>query len=338
VTRRGDAAELRERLRDELAARLVPAGWRPIDGEGDHSMRLPGFVRPLSEEFAATAEYHCAFAIPDRPPVRITQPMFGVAYEPLCRLWPLLDDHVRIAALYESVEDMPERARVCRMEVHTKAEVAPVADQLAGLALERAVAFAEHYTSVEALLEAHRDEESEGVNMVVPALLAAAGRYEEARDALAHHRRATGMPEERRRERRFVYQLTRWIDSGGDLSLLPSQPPPRRYEHSERRSLTEIRRKVRARNEALEAVKRIGDGHNRSELRALLESELAQRSVGMDPLTVEERIDQLWTSHAERARQGALALKTLGCRGPARRAAMRRGATDAHRRGRELSA
>jgi hypothetical protein len=312
VTRRDEAVELREQLRGQLAARLAPAGWHPVDDEGDYSMTLAGFVRPLSEEFAATAEYSRAMSTPDHPPVRITQPRFGVSYEPLRRLWPLLDDHIRLAALNESVEEMPERARMCGMEVHTQAEVVSIADQLTGLALEEAVTFAERYTSVDALLDAHRDDESEGVNMVVPALLAAAGRFDEARGALARYRPEMDLPEERRRARRFVYQLTRWIDSGGDQSLLPSEPPPGRHEHSERRSATETWREIRARNEAVEAVKRMGISHDRAELRAMLESELAQRGVGMNPLQVEQRIDQLWTSHTERARQSAQALKTLG--------------------------
>jgi hypothetical protein len=191
--------------------------------------------------------------------------------------------------------------------------VVPVADQLAGLALEEAVAFAQRYMSVDALLDAHRDDdESEGVNMVVPALLATAGRFDEARGALARYRPEMDLPQERRRQRRFVYQLTRWIDSGGEQSLLPSEPPPGRHEHSERRSATETWREIRVRNEAVEAVKRVGIAHDRAELRAMLGSELAQRGVGMSPLQVEQRIDQLWTSPAERARQGAQALKTLG--------------------------
>lgn len=44
----------------------------------------------------------------------------------------------------------------------------------------------------------------------------------------------------------------------------------------------------------------------------MLESELAGRGASMDPLGVEQAIDQLWASHGERARQGAQALKTLG--------------------------
>lgn len=312
MTGPGEAVRLRQQLRDELAARLAPAGWSPTDGEGDYSMVLAGFVRPLGDEFAATAEFTRALATPDRPPVRITQPMFGVAYEPLRRLWPLLEDRVRIATLTESVGDMPERARVCRMEVHAQAEVAAVATQLAGLALERAVAFAERYRSVDAILEAHRDDKSEEVNMVVPALLAAAGRFEEAGSALASYRRQRGTPEESRRQRRFVYQLTRWIDSGGDTTLLPNEPRPRRFERSERRSAMDTWREVRARKEAVEAVREAGSGHDRSELGAMLESELAKRGARMDPLGVEQAIDQLWTSRSERARQGAQALKALG--------------------------
>lgn len=311
VTGRGDAAELRERLRGELVARLAPSGWCLVDGK-DESMMLAGFVCPLGGEFAATVTYLRAFSVPDRPPVRIGQALCGVSYEPLPRLWPLLEDHVRLAALTESVGDMPEWARACGMEVHTRAEVAAVADRLARVALEEAVPFAERYQGVDALLEAHRDEESESVDMVVPALLAAAGRLEEARDALARYRPEMELPEERRRARRFVYQLTRWIDSGGDASLLPSGPPPGRYEHSERGSVGESLRKARARNGAVEAVKRAGDGHDRAELRAMLESELAERGVAMDPLQVEQAIDQVGISPTERARQGAQALKMLG--------------------------
>lgn len=318
MTGRSEAFELRQQLRDAIAAQLAPAGWTPVTGRADDSMALAAFLRPLKGDFGATVEYHRAFSTPDRPPVQISQPLFGVAYEPLRRLWPLLDDHEHLAALVEWPQDMPEEARMCRMEVETDAEVKPVAAQLAGLALAHASEFAERYTSVDAILEAHRDrhEETDGLDRVVPALLAAAGRLDDARSALARYRREADSPEECRRERRFVYQLTRWIDSGGDLSLLPSEPPPQRHDRPERRPMADRWREIRARHKAVEeavtTVTAAGDGHSRSERRAMLESELARRGVSENPLWFEERLDQLDSTRAERARQGASALKTLG--------------------------
>jgi hypothetical protein len=44
----------------------------------------------------------------------------------------------------------------------------------------------------------------------------------------------------------------------------------------------------------------------------MLKSELAERGVSMDPLGIEQAINQLWISHGERARGGAQALKTVG--------------------------
>ncbi len=313
VIRGGEAAGLRQQLREELATLLAPTGWRPIESEGDDSIVLAAFVCPLSGEFAATAQYLRTLSTPDRPPVRIGRPMFGVSYEPLRRLWPLLEDHMRIAALTQSVEHMPEQARARGMEVHTPADVGAVAKGLAELALDQAVAFAERYTTVDSLLEAHQGDEFED-DTVVPALLAAAGRFAEAREALARYHRNLDTPEASRRGRRFVYQLTRWIDSGGNLALLPNEPPPRRYEGSERRSFAGVRQEAHAASEAVkavEAVKRTGHVHDRSELRALLESELDQRGISMDALGIEHKLDQLSASRVERAHEGAQAMKTL---------------------------
>jgi hypothetical protein len=44
----------------------------------------------------------------------------------------------------------------------------------------------------------------------------------------------------------------------------------------------------------------------------MLKSELAERGVTMDPLGIEQAINQLSISHGERARNGAQALKTVG--------------------------
>jgi hypothetical protein len=82
----GGAFELRELLRDELAARLEPAGWRRVDGLSDDSMKLACFTCPLGEELAATVEYWRAMSVPDRLPVRVSQARIGVSFEPL-RCW-----------------------------------------------------------------------------------------------------------------------------------------------------------------------------------------------------------------------------------------------------------
>ena len=113
--------ELRQQLRDAIAVQLATAGWVPVAGRGDDSIVLAAFLRPLNGEFGATVEYSRALSTPDRPPVRISQPLFGVAYEPLRRLWPLLDDQERLAALVQWPQEMPEEARVCGMEVETGA-------------------------------------------------------------------------------------------------------------------------------------------------------------------------------------------------------------------------
>lgn len=312
VDGRGGAFELRELLRDELAARLDPAGWHRVDGLGDDSMKLACFTCPLGDEFAATVEYWRVMSVPDRLPVRVSQAMIGVSFEPLRRLWPLLEDQPRVTTVYQGIEEMPERVRCARIEVHTHDEIAPVADQLAGIALEHAVAFAEPHASVDAILGALGYGEAGPVNMVVPALLAAAGRVEQAREALARYGGEMDLPEQKRRERRFVYQLTRWLDSGRDPSLLPSDPPPRRHKRAGSRAARNIWGEARARKAAVDTVKRDGAGRDRSELRRMLVAEFAQRGVPVDPLDIEQQINQFTTSAAERTRRQVEGLKILG--------------------------
>jgi hypothetical protein len=305
-----DATELRQLLRDALAARLAPGGWEPIDND-DRSMTLGAFVRPINEDFAATVEYTCAFQIPDAPPIRITQTLFGVSYEPLRRLWPLLGDFPRVATLRENVGDMPEWTQVCGVEVSTP-ETKATADRLVGPGLDHALAFAERHADVDVLLEATHSKESGHQNETTPALLAAAGRFDAARHALAQYRGGGHGSDQSRRTRRFVYQLTRFIESSGDQSLLPTRRPPGRFSSSGQRPMADIWREVRARNDAAKAIKPMVGDHDRTQLRVILESELAKRGVGADPLWIQRQIDDLFTSRAERRQQAAEGLKVLG--------------------------
>lgn len=275
-------------------------------------MTLAAFVHPVGGEFAAIAEYTCALRVPDTPPIRITQPLFGVSYEPLRRLWPLLDDFPRLATMHEDVWEMPAWAQVCHIEVGTPAEIEATVSALVGPGLDHALSFAQRYADVDVLLEAVGGEESDRQNRVVPALLAAAGRLDEARRALAQYRAEGQGPDASRRARRFVYQLTRFIDSGGDPSLLPDQRAPGRFAPTGRPSMGEIWREGRARQDAVKAIKPMANEHGRAQLRAMLEAELAQRDVGADPLWIEQQLDQLLASPTQRVQQTTEGLKTLG--------------------------
>ncbi|HEY1689498.1 MAG TPA: hypothetical protein VGF95_11625 [Solirubrobacteraceae bacterium] len=334
MTDRGEAVELRERVRSALSARLEPAGWRRVDRR-EGGMKLASFILPLNHEFAATVEYRRAFSIPDWPPLRISQPTIGVVYEPLRRLWPLLEEHIRLASLSQSVREMPDAARLCKIALGAQDEIAPAVEQLAGIALEHAVVFAEPLANVDALLDALGYGRPGKMRSVVPALLAAAGRAAEARSSLARYAAESEanenqvnkspadegqadtdkLPETRRRTRRFVYQLNRWLDSGCDASLLPPEPPPSRHERGaegERPSTRKVFGDASRRKAAVDAVKHAAGGRDRASLRNMLEAELALRDLALDPLDVEQQLDRLSKSPLERSREGANALKTLG--------------------------
>jgi hypothetical protein len=274
VTRGLDPAGLRRALREELAAWLSPTGWRTVGDISGSGLELVSLIWPVDRDFAATAEIVRASSIPDRLPLTVTHVLVGVSYEPLRRLWPLLGRY-RVSVFSEDVHetDDPED---WHLEVDTDAQVVSAAGELAGLVLEHAVTFAERYASLERLLAEFEDDE---MHMTVPALLAAARRFDEAHEALCRFRSKRGFPEAGGESRRFARQLGRWINSRGDPALLPSQPPPTHYGNHETESSSEIWQDARRRQLAVDAVRHAGRGKDRTELRALLEAELAKRGL-----------------------------------------------------------
>ena len=130
------------------------------------------------------------------------------------------------------------------------------------------------------------------------AVLGAAGRFQEASAALARYRPSTGSRARDRDARRFLHQVRRYIDSGGDLSIVPDEAPPSRYatETSERPSVSAVWRESRARGEAVDVVKGMSPDTDRSELRAALERELAARGLTESPLWFEQTLDHLHDS------------------------------------------
>jgi hypothetical protein len=308
-----DSEELRGQLRMELAARLRPSGWELVEAR---SFNVAELIRPLGGEFAATAEVESGSGA---GPLMIDHVFAGVSYEPLRRLAPLLGDRFRFALLGEEIDDRLERKEEdgCLFKVARTEDVAPVADRLAEVIMQRAVPAAQGYASIDALLEEFTDDEEEPYARIeVPALLAAAGRWAEARGALG---RCLAVPGEHgldRDQRRIARQLQRWIDSGGDQSLIPSDPPPSPRDvpppRSFRETYAETSRRSKARREAVEAVKQRGRGSDREQLRVMLKAELSRRGVSEDPLWSERTLDHLWDSKTEQARLAAEGLKQLG--------------------------
>jgi hypothetical protein len=136
---------------------------------------------------------------------------------------------------------------------------------------------------------------------LITALLAGAGRYDEARRALAEYGPPGSEDEGAREYRRFVRQLTRFLDAAGTL-LLPTSPPqwaphpPRpKSPPSPVQSFVQHLPEARAQQEAVEAVRVVSHGKTRAELRTLLEEELNERGVSIDPGVIEVSVDFLAT-------------------------------------------
>lgn len=161
---------------------------------------------------------------------------------------------------------------------------------------------------------------------LVSALLVAAGRYVEARRFLDEHLQPGWQRHAAPEDRRFVRQLTRWIDHDGKLALPttpaqwpPEMPRPKRIEApgSILEFLAQDRPKSQARTEAVKAVRAVARGKTRDELRVLLKQELDKRAVSMEPVGFAQQVDSIATEHeplgkARIALRGIRGLRDLG--------------------------
>lgn len=320
------AEHLRQLLRAALAARLEPEGWREL-ADGNSQFRLTVFGRPVNDEFMVTVQINRASSWPDRPPLLVTDLMAGVSYEPLRRLYPLLGDF-QYAVLYggfgpdeddeddddeewDENDDDDEHWEPDRFEVRNEADVPSVAEQLAELVKERAEALGDEIVSVDALLERLGDPTNEYLDVRCAAVLAAAARYDEASQVLDRLRPS---PDEftRHTKDRTARQLRRWIDSRGDPALIPSAPPPDPHRPVGRGSIGDIWRQSRAREEAVKRVRANSSGKDRSELRAMLEQEFAQRGLHESRIRIEATLDHLNDSSAQQLRNTVDALSRIG--------------------------
>jgi hypothetical protein len=230
-------SELWTALVDALRIRLEPAGWMTMVAEDEDPVVDADFVHPIDAQFTATAEVIPAAV--EYLPLSITAVRVGIAYEPLRRAWPLLGRALRASVLAddvhrdldaagndrgdECVEDLDEDG--WELEIADLADVPRAADELARPILAHGVRRARALASVDAIIaRLAADEEPSFVDWRVPALLAAAGRLGEARDALAQF--------EAGRQTTYTRRLRRWIDSGLDPSLIPARGEPGPAAHA----------------------------------------------------------------------------------------------------------
>lgn len=307
---RRSGIELRQLLTSALLSRLGDAGWAQAAPPMHRGIVLAEFSRPLAGGFAATAELWANSHPGDEPPVEIGQVRIGVTYLPLRALAPLLGDDAWWPVLSHTAgNSASQQPRI----IKTEADAVAAAHAIAGLVLAEAVPFAERWTDVDALVQEHRGDDPEGIpgnQLLVPALLAAAGRFDEARTAIGQYhwesKTLTGKD-----ERRFIRQLERWMDSDGDVALLDVQPEPG-YDTDAQFSVADAWRASRASADAVDVVRRDGADKTREQQRSMLLKELDRRGRRERPLWIEQQLDGLSASRTDQVQQTVTALRTLG--------------------------
>jgi hypothetical protein len=298
-------------------------------------------VCPVADDFAATIEVWSDFSSSERPPLSVSYMHAGVAYEPLRRLAPLLgvfdlavlsavvwpdaaaDDLDRDLEAWDDDEDRDDWDDELEDEEDDEDEYQPrelrtlddadrLAAELAELARERAVPYARRYSDLDVVLKAVPGPRAGSIKR--PALLAAAGRFDEARALLVRVPPPAPGLTWMREHRRAARQLERWMDSGGDPALIPAAPPPDAWssEPSKRPTVAETLAHTRLRQAAVDVVKDAAPDSDRDQLRAILDAELASRGLHESAIWKEGILDQLTTTHAEQWRSLATGIGRIG--------------------------
>jgi hypothetical protein len=211
-------------LLTRLLLRMTAADWTP-DPAVDTST-ADGVVgssrRPLNEDFAVTARFAWFPAGGSLPPIQVDT-VVGVSYERSYRVWPMLlgrshtELRVNIARLGADREPVT---------VWDLARIEEAAGYLVAPVLTDAVAWAEPFASVEALLAAISSSGDDTADLAdIPVVLAAAGRLDEARQALTSALPAHRSDLRWRHWQDFVAKFTAWLDAGGAVPDPPATIP-----------------------------------------------------------------------------------------------------------------
>jgi len=304
----GPAAEIRERL----AVAMEERGWTADpDGRLAFPWALYGaFERAAYPDFVARVVLRPTGStqVDGRTTSRITADV-GVTYTPLDRLRWVLTGELSREGVFDDIVNVADLPSEIRYVDNDEAAMDRALSRLIELIDAHALAFALEHASVESLLEiwsatgtertVHRpygklDDEVERV----PALLAAAGRLDEAGTALEHYLGAGGDLVTTRRYRRFARQLLRYLDANGEVAD-PSEPPRARFDPADRpewpgvwTTLRAGRVNERERSRAAGSVRERAHGQSRQELRSMLNDEVERRHLEVSPSWIEMTLNE----------------------------------------------
>jgi hypothetical protein len=234
----------------------------------------------------------------------------GVGYEPLRRLSPLLGDSFSLAHMREDADELAGSLRTWPVTVNDSAHAASLGHELATTVSAVALPFAEKYSTVDALLDEQGDDA-----LTTAALLAAAGRFEAAENALAAFEPRDETRRGRQQKERAVYQLRRWIENRGDLAV-PSERPPgptARAPAAVSEWMPRVAATAVAKLEAIRAVEQGGGDRDPDAVRAALVAEYERRGVRESPLSIENTVERIcrpasrggWRAAADALRRAA---------------------------------
>jgi hypothetical protein len=324
-----ETSGLVETLGRGMTERLSARGWTVMDEQRTpRGFRTVGaFSRPLEDGFSAVAIF------PSQPkelrPIDdgrldasglIVVGRLGVEYEPV--------EALVSACTGSKVSGVILNAPTISATVCVASELQEAEDRLDRFAADHAVPVAQRHADVNSLIQALREHAavpftgeagswyaSLGIEPdstlgplesleaeLLPALLATAGRHDEARQALEEYISRGGEDIDSRDYRRFTRQLTRWLDADGELPIpsTPAQwPPPSSFKWephptpSFAQAFEKGRRDSKARREALDAVRACSQDKTRDEIRPLLERELSERGLTTEPLMVERQVEMV---------------------------------------------
>jgi hypothetical protein len=208
---------LHKALKDQLGAAMVASDWRS-DPEADTGFEdgvVGSFRYRVSDDFTATTWFAW---LGEYPPLQVDT-VIGLTYEPLYRLWPALlgRSYSELRVGLDEVTAEPAYP----VELWEPNQVPLAVDQLVGPVLEHVVAWATPLASLDARLGSLQeipDSPDESVALAgIPVVLAASGRIDEARQALASALAQHPSDATTRYWQSFVEKFTEWIESGAVL-------------------------------------------------------------------------------------------------------------------------